>query len=140
MSATWQNLAYLIAAVLFILGLKGLAHPRSAPRGNLLGALGMLLAIVATLAGGGIIGWGWIFVGLAIGGVIGLVPVNAAYKYSARVAVSTTLYDKALDYSNAFVNLNRAIDIAKTRRSVEELLAHRPPLIRCDVEGLSFMQ
>jgi NTE family protein len=77
---------------------------------------------------------------LVDGGVIGLVPVNAAYKYSARVAVSTTLYDKALDYSNAFVNLNRAIDIAKTRRSVEELLAHRPPLIRCDVEGLSFMQ
>ncbi|OPZ07974.1 MAG: NAD(P) transhydrogenase subunit beta [candidate division BRC1 bacterium ADurb.BinA292] len=73
MSATWQNLAYLIVAVLFILGLKGLAHPRSAPRGNLLGALGMLLAIVATLAGGGIISWGWIFVGLAIGGVIGLV-------------------------------------------------------------------
>ena len=31
-------LAYLIAAVLFILGLKGLTHPRSAVRGNLLGA------------------------------------------------------------------------------------------------------
>jgi NAD(P) transhydrogenase subunit beta len=43
------NLAYLAAAVLFILALKGLSHPRTAVRGNLLGALGMLVAILATL-------------------------------------------------------------------------------------------
>ncbi|NQU21579.1 MAG: NAD(P)(+) transhydrogenase (Re/Si-specific) subunit beta, partial [Candidatus Nealsonbacteria bacterium] len=41
--------AYLVAAVLFILGLKGLTHPRTAVRGNLLGALAMLIAVVATL-------------------------------------------------------------------------------------------
>lgn len=77
---------------------------------------------------------------LVDGGAIGLVPVEAAYRYGGRVAVSTALYDRELDYGNAFVDLNRAIDIAKTRRSVEELLARRPPVIRCDVEGLSFMQ
>jgi NAD(P) transhydrogenase subunit beta len=42
------NLAYLAAAVLFILGLKGLSHPRTAGRGNLLGATGMLVAVIAT--------------------------------------------------------------------------------------------
>ncbi len=46
------NIVYLIAAVLFILDLKMLAHPRTAVRGNQLGALGMVLAIVATLMSG----------------------------------------------------------------------------------------
>ena len=49
--ASWQiNLAYLFSAVLFIVGLKGLTHPRSAVRGNLLGSLGMLVAVLVTLA------------------------------------------------------------------------------------------
>jgi NAD(P) transhydrogenase subunit beta len=43
------NLSYLVASVLFIVGLKGLTHPRTAVRGNLLGACGMLLATVAVL-------------------------------------------------------------------------------------------
>ena len=43
------NSAYLVASILFIMGLKGLTHPRTAVRGNLYGALGMLLAIVVTL-------------------------------------------------------------------------------------------
>ena len=42
------NLCYLAASVLFIFGLKGLTHPRTAVRGNILGSLGMLLAVVAT--------------------------------------------------------------------------------------------
>ena len=37
----WVNLAYLVASVLFITGLKGLTHPRTAVRGNLTSALGM---------------------------------------------------------------------------------------------------
>ncbi|MEE9238888.1 MAG: NAD(P)(+) transhydrogenase (Re/Si-specific) subunit beta, partial [Thermodesulfobacteriota bacterium] len=48
MSPGLVNIAYLIAASLFIFGLKGLTHPRTAVRGNLLGALGMLLAVVIT--------------------------------------------------------------------------------------------
>jgi H+-translocating NAD(P) transhydrogenase subunit beta len=43
------NLAYLVASILFILGIKGMTHPRSAVRGNLLGAIGMLIAILATV-------------------------------------------------------------------------------------------
>ena len=41
------NIAYVVASVLFILGLKGLTHPRTAVRGNMLGATGMLVAAVA---------------------------------------------------------------------------------------------
>ena len=48
-AADITSVAYLAAAVLFILGLKGLARPRTAPRGNLLGASGMLVAVLATL-------------------------------------------------------------------------------------------
>ena len=36
----WINLLYLVASVLFIVGIKGLTHPRTAVRGNLLGATG----------------------------------------------------------------------------------------------------
>ena len=43
------KLAYVVAAVLFILGLKGLCRPRTAVRGNMLNALGMLIAILATV-------------------------------------------------------------------------------------------
>ena len=43
------NVAYLVAAVLFILGIKGMTHPRTAVRGNLTGSIGMLVAVVATL-------------------------------------------------------------------------------------------
>ena len=39
----WTSIGYLIAAALFIFGLKKLGHPRTAPRGNQLGAMGMLL-------------------------------------------------------------------------------------------------
>jgi NAD(P) transhydrogenase subunit beta len=48
-SFPWANIGYLVAAVLFILGIKGITHPRTAVRGNLLGALGMLLAVIVTL-------------------------------------------------------------------------------------------
>jgi NAD(P) transhydrogenase subunit beta len=67
------NIAYLVAAVLFILGLKGLAHPRTAVRGNLMGALGMLLAVVVTLLDRNIISFEMIIVGAILGALIGAV-------------------------------------------------------------------
>jgi len=68
-----QNLAYLLASVLFILGLKGLTHPRTAVRGNLTGSFAMLLAVVTTLWAGGIVSWVWIIAGLVIGSTVGTV-------------------------------------------------------------------
>ncbi|MFW6247731.1 MAG: NAD(P)(+) transhydrogenase (Re/Si-specific) subunit beta, partial [bacterium] len=65
--------AYLLAAVLFIVGLKGLSHPRSAVRGNMLGALGMLLAIVVTLVDQDVMNWEFIVIGIAVGTVAGTI-------------------------------------------------------------------
>ncbi len=71
MSADLVNIVYLIAASLFVLGLKGLSHPRTAVRGNMLGALGMFIAVVTTLINQQIIGFEAIVGGLILGGVIG---------------------------------------------------------------------
>ena len=66
-----MQLAYLVSAVLFILGLKRLSHPDTARGGNRLAAIGMLLAVVATLVGEHIITWQWIVAGVLIGTVLG---------------------------------------------------------------------
>ncbi len=73
MTALLINAGYLVAAVLFIFGLKGLTHPRTAVRGNLLGSCGMLLAIVITLADRNIVGFEVILIGIVIGAAIGAV-------------------------------------------------------------------
>jgi NAD(P) transhydrogenase subunit beta len=72
MNQAYVNIAYLVAAVLFILDLKWMAHPRTAVRGNMAGALGMLLAIVATLVSQQL-EWTHIVVGVIVGAVIGAV-------------------------------------------------------------------
>ena len=71
MSKELIDLFYLAAAVLFILGLKGLSHPRTAVRGNLLGSVGMLLAIVVTLLDKRIVSFEVIVAGVVVGAFIG---------------------------------------------------------------------
>jgi NAD(P) transhydrogenase subunit beta len=75
MNESFTSFAYLVAAVLFILALRGLSHPTTSRRGNLLGIIGMVIAIFASFAHGGMT-WGGsllILLGIAIGGSIGLV-------------------------------------------------------------------
>ena len=60
------DLAYLVASALFILGIRGLTHPRTAVRGNALGATGMLIAIIATLLDQQVLGSGAQAFGLII--------------------------------------------------------------------------
>ncbi|MFP4375183.1 MAG: NAD(P)(+) transhydrogenase (Re/Si-specific) subunit beta [Spirochaetaceae bacterium] len=72
-TAVLVNLAYLVAAVLFIFGLKGLTHPKSAVRGNLMGAVGMLIAIVVTLLNEQILSYGLIVTGLLVGTAVGTI-------------------------------------------------------------------
>ncbi|MGB0678934.1 MAG: NAD(P)(+) transhydrogenase (Re/Si-specific) subunit beta [Polyangiales bacterium] len=64
---------YLVAAVLFIIGLKQLAKVRTARRGNNIAAFAMLLAVAGTLLSLGHIDYRWILGGVAVGGIIGLV-------------------------------------------------------------------
>ena len=74
--------SYLLASILFILGLKGLTHPESAKRGMHLAEFGMLMAIIGTLVHHEIITYTWIITGLVIGSLAGLamgvwVPMTA---------------------------------------------------------------
>lgn len=64
------DLAYIVAAVLFIFGIKMLGKTATARRGNLVSAAGMTLAVVATLFNAGI-EFQWIAVGVAAGGIVG---------------------------------------------------------------------
>lgn len=67
------NVVYLVSAALFIIGLKLLSHPSTARRGNLLSAVGMLVAICITLIDQQIVSYQWILIALAAGGVVGAV-------------------------------------------------------------------
>lgn len=62
---------YILCAFLFILGLKLLSSPATARRGNQLSSLGMLLAVVVTLAGNELLSFQWIAVGVVAGALIG---------------------------------------------------------------------
>src|SRR5437764_6133158 len=71
----WQTyfieFSYLLASILFILGLKGLSHPETAKRGMHLAEFGMLLAIIGTLLHHEIVDYTWIIVGLLTGSIVG---------------------------------------------------------------------
>jgi H+-translocating NAD(P) transhydrogenase subunit beta len=71
------QLAYLVAASLFILGLKKLGSPATARNGNVVAAVGMLLAVVATMLDQHVLNYEMILIGLAIGSIIGAI---GAYK------------------------------------------------------------
>ena len=67
----WIELAYLLSAVLFVLGLKRMQTPPTARSGNALASLGMLTAVVATLFVHQILSWPLILAGVVIGSAIG---------------------------------------------------------------------
>ncbi len=71
------QLSYLVASALFIVGLKQLGSPATARQGNLIGAIGMLIAVVATLLDQRVLNYEMIAVGIAIGSAIGAIM---AYK------------------------------------------------------------
>jgi H+-translocating NAD(P) transhydrogenase subunit beta len=74
MSASLTSLAYLVAAVLFILALRGLSSPVTSREGNRFGMIGMAVAVVATLLHHGMGSWGYLLIlfGILIGGGIGV--------------------------------------------------------------------
>ncbi|MDY0389901.1 NAD(P)(+) transhydrogenase (Re/Si-specific) subunit beta [Desulfobulbus oligotrophicus] len=65
------NFVYVVSAALFVFGLKMLSSPATARRGNLISALGMLIAIVATLLAQGL-DFRWILIGMVIGSLLGM--------------------------------------------------------------------
>ena len=76
MSEELINATYIIAAALFIFGLKQLGSPATAVRGNLLSAVGMFIAVVVTLFSREILEFQWIIAGVLIGSAIGAVAAK----------------------------------------------------------------
>lgn len=85
MSQSLATVAYLGAAILFILSLGGLSNPETSRRGNVFGMIGMALAVLATVFGPRVSpsGIAWIVIALVIGGGIGL--------YAARIVKMTQM-------------------------------------------------
>ena len=85
MSQSLATVAYLGAAILFILSLGGLSNPETSRRGNLFGMVGMALAVLATVFGPrvSVEGMAWIVGALVVGGGIGL--------YAAKVVKMTQM-------------------------------------------------
>ncbi|GAB4364718.1 MAG: NAD(P)(+) transhydrogenase (Re/Si-specific) subunit beta [Kiloniellaceae bacterium] len=73
MNADLAALLYLVAAVCFILALRGLSHPTTSRAGNLYGMVGMTIAILTTLATPGVVSYTLIIIGILVGGAIGTV-------------------------------------------------------------------
>ena len=71
MSENLVALLYLFASVCFILALKGLSSPETARRGNLLGIIGMVVAILTTIADPDVVSYGYIILAILIGGSAG---------------------------------------------------------------------
>ena len=71
MSASWTGFAYLVAAVCFIMALRGLSSPTSARQGNVMGIIGMVIAVVTTLLDPDVISYEIILAGILVGGTIG---------------------------------------------------------------------
>lgn len=67
------EITYLISSILFIFGIKQLGSPKTARKGNTISAVGMLLAIIATLLYKSIITYEWIIIGLVVGSLIGYI-------------------------------------------------------------------
>ena len=70
------NLSYILAAILFVIGLKMLGSPATARKGNLISAVGMLIAIVATLGGKGLLPWEYVIAGFVVGSAIGAIAAR----------------------------------------------------------------
>jgi len=92
---------YILSAVLFILGLKGLSSPKYARKGMFLAEFGMLMAVVGTLFHHDIVGYRWIIAGLAIGTIAGgsmgwwipmtAVPQRTALSHSLGALAATLI-------------------------------------------------
>lgn len=93
MTETFIQLAYLVAAALFILALRSLGHPHTARRGMQMAAFGMFVAVAATLLHARIVTYEWIAVGAIVGAVVG---------YPLGMWVPMTAMPQRIAFSHAF--------------------------------------
>ncbi len=106
------QLAYLLAAILFILGLRALSSARTARNGNLMASVGMLLAVVATLMDHQVVSYGVILAGMAVGGAIGL--------WSARTVQMTDMPQMVALFNGSGGGAAMLVSMAEYMRGVKE--------------------
>jgi NAD(P) transhydrogenase subunit beta len=129
------DVCYLVAAVLFILGIRGLSHPRTARQGNRLAAIGMGLAVVATLLDKDVESFGLIAVGIAVGTVVGAVSARAVKMTAMPQMVA--LFNGVGGGAVALVALSEYHDRIPAAGSIalETLI---PTLLACVIGAISF--
>ncbi|MBN1868305.1 NAD(P)(+) transhydrogenase (Re/Si-specific) subunit beta [Candidatus Sumerlaeota bacterium] len=128
-----RDLLYLLAAVLFIVGLKMLGSARTARRGNLLSAFAMLLAVVTALVAEHIVDWPYIIVGLIVGGVVGVVAARKVQMTAMPQMVALFngtggLASVLVAYSEYVVRDNRAAELTATAGTRLEAFHQALPL------------
>jgi H+-translocating NAD(P) transhydrogenase subunit beta len=118
---------YLLSSVFFIVGLRGLSSPEKARAGMGYAALGMLLAIVGTLLHAEIVRYEWIFGGLLIGSIIGVVIGRPLF-----ISVPMTAMPQWVALSHA------AGAVAATLVGVNEYMVLRPEISAGTMAALGF--
>ncbi|MEQ8603780.1 MAG: NAD(P)(+) transhydrogenase (Re/Si-specific) subunit beta [Marivibrio sp.] len=117
----WAGFAYLIAAVCFIMALRGLSHPESARMGNRYGMIGMAIAVITTIAMPNVVSYEWIILGIVIGGAVGAVIAQKIVMtalpqlvaaFHSLVGLAAVFVAAAAFYSPEAYNIGTAGDIA----------------------------
>ncbi len=129
------TVAYLVTAVLFIIGLKFLSSPKSARRGNILAMVGMLIAVVATGFDAKIVSWTDILIGAVIGAPIGL--ISARLVKMTAMPQMVALFNGAGGGAAALVSSGEFLRLLNgaTTPTWDQML---PIVISCIIGSISF--
>src|SRR5580765_3807224 len=119
--------SYLLASILFILGLKGLSHPETARRGMHLAEFGMLMAIIGTLMHQEIVSYEWIIAGLLLGSAIGTgiglwVPMTAMPQRTALSHAFGALAAALVGVGEFLVHANEMPGVTRAALGFEVML------------------
>lgn len=123
LTAILLDTAYLVASVLFILGLMHMNSPDTARQGMLLAEIGMFLAVVGTLLGHEIVSFGWIIAGFAVGSTIGALMA---------IFMPMTAMPQRIAISHSFGAL------AATLVGLVTYVQHTPSIARREMAALGF--
>ncbi|MFN4284088.1 MAG: NAD(P)(+) transhydrogenase (Re/Si-specific) subunit beta [Alphaproteobacteria bacterium] len=128
MSANLSALAYLVSSILFIMALRGLSSPESSRRGNTLGMIGMLIAVVTTIAMPGVFSYAEILGALVIGGGIGAITARRVQMtqmpqlvaaFHSLVGMAAVLVAAAAFYNPAAYGISDALGQLKLASRIE---------------------
>jgi NAD(P) transhydrogenase subunit beta len=123
------SLAYLLATVLFIFGLKGLSHPKTALRGNSFAMLGMCIAVLTTLAHPSVKSYQWIIAGIVCGALVGTLVARR---------IQMTAMPQLVAALHSFVGLS-AVLVAIGTYQTHSHSGHLTPVLMVELAAGSFI-